>query len=91
MYMICALNKSNGRYTVGALHASEPKANLALAEGLRQAQVARYRRRIPPAEIDVANARVLRAWETRGGGGIAVITDTPDRVPSQSGPGVALA
>ena len=81
MYMICRLVKSNGRYVIGSLSTTHADIRIAIAEGRRAAQTARFRRRIPAAEIDAANTRVLRAWETRDGGGIVVITNTPDREP----------
>jgi hypothetical protein len=81
MYMICRLVKSNGRYVIGSLSTTHADIRVAIADGRRAAQAARWRRLIPIGEIDAGNTRVLRAWETRDGGGIAVITDTTDRVP----------
>jgi hypothetical protein len=81
VYLVCRIYKRNGRYAIGSLSTSTGNLADALTRASRMAQSARWRRLIPIGEIDAANTRVLRAWETRDGGGIAVITDTTDRVP----------
>jgi hypothetical protein len=80
MYLVCRLMKRNGRYVIGPLSFSSGNLAEAMTHAKRAAQSARWRRIIPPAEIDVTDAKVLRAWETYGGGGIAVITNDPAQI-----------
>jgi hypothetical protein len=83
MYMICSLTKRkrDGLYIIGAAHGThaDPRDAITHARQLRR----RWRGVIPVGEISVpSTVAVLRAWETQPGCGLAVITDTPDRVPS---------
>ena len=81
MFTVCGLIKRKGLYVIGPSLGTTRNAAEALTNGRRQAARGRWCRLIPHGEITQGDDfAVLRAWDTRNGSGIAVITDTPERV-----------
>jgi hypothetical protein len=90
VYLVCRLLKRDGRYAIGSQSFSTGNLTDAMTHARRMAQSARWRRIIPPSEIDAAGTALIRAWETRGGG-IAVVTTDPARIPARAASPIGFA